>query len=122
MTREIILFLQTKEFVQRDTESLEHTQSTRRHSLGGDDELLITSIDRWLSDDDKKAKELVEDFAESQHLELIVYDCAKFWDNLRAKFKGIKITPTVILGTHRFTTDITREQLEKMLIMDSKNT
>ena len=122
MSNKIVLFLHTKEYKQMDTEPLAHIKFVRnRRVIDAHNEQLITSIHRWLSDDEIKVKEVVEDFAKSQHLELIVYDRIKFWDNMRANLKGIKTTPTVILGTHTFTTNITKEQLKNVLSLNSKN-
>ena len=118
MSNKIVLFLHTKEHKLMDAQPLEHTKHARFRRIGGDDVPLISSTHRWLSDDDKKAKEVIEEFAESQHLELIIYDCAKFWDNMRARFKRITMTPTAILGTHTFTTDITQDRLQKALMAE----
>ena len=116
MPKKIELFLHTKEHIQKDTEPSEHMKESHSHTIGGyEDKLLITAIHRWLPDDEIKVKELVEEFAKHQKLKLVIYDRIRFWDNLRAKFKGVTTTPTVILGTNKFTTDITHEQLRKAL-------
>lgn len=116
MPNKIVLFLHTKEHIQKDTEPTEHMKESHSRTIGGhEDKLLITAIHRWLPDDEVKVKKLVEEFAKRQHLKLIIYDRSMFWDNLRAKFKGVTTTPTVILGTHRFTTDITRDRLKKAM-------
>ena len=116
MPKKIELFIHTKESMQIDTPPLEHIKEVRlRRGLGMQDYKLITSVHRWLSEDEIKVKKIVEDFAKRQKLKLVIYDRARFWDNLRAIFKGIKTTPTVILGTCRFTTDITQDRLQTAL-------
>lgn len=113
--KKIELFLHTKKHIQTDTRPLEHIKEVRnRRSIGGYNEQLITSIHKWLSDDEVKVKKLIEDFAKHQGLKLVIYDKASFWDNIHAKLKGIKITPTVIYGKHVFTGVITLDQLQKI--------
>ena len=114
--KKIELFIHTKEHIQKDTQPLEHIKSVRnRRAIGGYNEQLITSVYEWLPADEIRVKKLVEEFASSQNLKFIVYDRARFWDGLKAKFKGIKTTPTVILGKHRFTADITQDSLKEAL-------
>ena len=116
MPKKIELFLHTKEHIQKDTEPTEHMKESHSRTIGGhEDKLLITAIHRWLPDDEIKAKELVEEFAKRQKLKLVIYDRIRFWDNLRAIFKGITTTPTVILGKHRFTANITLDRLQRVL-------
>ncbi|MCK5346802.1 MAG: thioredoxin domain-containing protein [Candidatus Heimdallarchaeota archaeon] len=116
MPKKIELFIQTKEYTERNTEAREHDKIIRHRTGSGTyDDKLISSIHNWLSDDEIKVKKLVEDFSKCQHLTLVVYDRARFWDNLRAKFKGIKTTPTVIIGKYRLSANITLDQLQKVL-------
>ena len=96
--KKIELFIHTKEHVQKDTEPTEHMKESHSRAIGWDNEQLITSIHQWLPDDEIKVKKIVEDFARRQDLKLIIYDRYSFWDNMRAIFKGIRSTPTVILG------------------------
>ena len=112
MPKKIELFIQTKEHIQRDTKPTEHMQEAHRKTIWLENEQLVTSIHKWLPADEIKVKKLVEEFAKRQDLELVIYDRGRFWDNMRARFKGIKTTPTVILGEHRFTGDVTLEGLE----------
>jgi len=115
MLKKIELFIHTKEHIHRDTPPTEHMKEAHRKTIWLENEQLVTSIHRWLPADEIKVKEIVENFARSHQLELIIYDRARFWDNMRAKFKGIKTTPTVILGEHRFTGDVSLEGLEVMV-------
>ena len=115
MPRKIELFVQTKEHIQRDKPPTEHMQEAHTKLIFRDNENLISSIHNWMSDDEIKVKKIVEEFAKSQHLELIIYDRARFWDDLRARFKGISTTPAVILGKHKFTANITQDRLKNHL-------
>jgi len=116
MATKIILFIQTKEYKPMNTEPLEHIKEMRnRRGIGGYNYKLITSTDNWLSPDEIKVKKLVEEFAERQGLKLVIYDRAGFIGNLHAKFKGITTTPSVILGAHKFTSNITIEELQEAL-------
>ena len=112
MANKIELYIYTKEHIQRDTPPTEHMKEARTKGIWVEKQQLVTSIHRWLPADEIKVKEIVEEFARSQHLELVIYDRGRFWDNLRAIFKGIKTTPTVILGTQRFTANITLDRLK----------
>ena len=116
--KKIELFIHTKEHIQRDTPPTEHMKEIHTKAIGGYDEQLVTSIHRWLPADEIKVKKIIEDFARSQHLELVIYDRYRFWDNMRAKFKGIKTTPTVILGKYRLTADITQDRLKEALLIN----
>ena len=113
MPGKIELYIRTKEYAPMDTEPLEHIKEVRnRRGVGGYNYKLVTSIDNWLSPEENRAKKLAEDFAVRHDLKLIIRDRAGFWDNLRARMKGIGTTPTVILGKNRFVGDVTAEQLE----------
>ncbi|MCK5397646.1 MAG: hypothetical protein KAJ33_05300 [Thermoplasmata archaeon] len=113
--KKIELFIHTKEHIQRDTEPTEHMKEAHRRTIWLENEQLVTSIHSWLPADEMKVKKIVEDFAKCQDLELVIYDRYKIWDNVRAIFKGIKTTPTVILGKHRFTANITHNRLKEAL-------
>ena len=115
MAKKIELFIHTKEHIQKDTPPTEHMKEIHTKAIGGYNEQVITSIHKWLPADEIKVKKIVEEFAKSQDLELVIYDRYRFWDNVRAKFKGIKTTPTVILGEHKFTANITAERLKEVL-------
>ncbi len=113
--KKIELYIHTKEHIQRDTPPTEHMKEAHRRTIWLENEQLVTSIHRCLTADEIKIKKMVEDFAKGQHLELVIYDRGRFWDNMVAKFKDIKTTPTVILGEHRFTENITQNRLEEVL-------
>ena len=116
MAKKIELYIHSKQHTRVDTQPLDHIKEVRqRRGIGGYNEKLVTSVDVWLSEDELKIKELAEEFARNHNLILIVYDLAGFWHGMRAKFKGISTTPTVILGNHRFTSDVTQEKLKKAL-------
>jgi len=116
MATKIILFIRTKEHLQKDTEATEQMKEAHTRTIGGyEHNTLVTSIHRWLPENEKKAKLTVETFVKQNNLKLVIYDRYRFLDNVRALFKGIKSTPTVILGKHIFTTNITLEQLQKGL-------
>ena len=47
----------------------------------------------------------LEEFASQKHIELKVYDIKNLRHSIRAFFKGIEETPTVIIGKKKFTKD-----------------
>jgi len=116
MPEKIVLYIRTKEHVVADTPPGEHIKSVRTlRSMGTPSYDLITTIDCWLSPEELRAKKLVEGFAKRHNLELVIRDRAGFRDNLRARVKGIKTTPTVVLGKRRFGPEVTAEVLEAAL-------
>ena len=68
-----------------------------------------------LPDEVQKMKNLLMDLALKHNIEMNVYDKTRIRDALRAFFKGIHKTPTVIIGRHKLTGNITEEQIIKAL-------
>lgn len=68
-----------------------------------------------LPDEVKRIKNLLMDLALKHNIEMKVYDKTRIRDALRAFFKGIYKTPTVIIGRHKLTGNITEEQIIKAL-------
>jgi hypothetical protein len=113
MPRKIELYIRTREHIQRDTEPTEHMKESHRHTiLGWEDKMMATSIHRWLPESEARVKKIVENFAKRHGLKLIIYDRYRFWDNVRARLKGVKSTPSVILGKHRFSPGFSVVNLE----------
>ena len=116
MSRKVELYIRTREHIRRDTEPTEHMKESHRHTiLGYEDKMLVTSIHRWLPENEANVKRIVEEFAKRHGLKLIIYDRYGFWDNVRARFKRIGATPAVILGKQRFGPEITAKMLEGAL-------
>jgi hypothetical protein len=116
MPGKIELYIRTREHIQRDTEPTEHMKEAYTHTiLGWEDRMMATSIHRWLPENEAKARKLVEGFANRHNLELVIRDRARFWDDFRARLKGIKTTPIVILGKRKFGPEVTAEVLEGAL-------
>lgn len=66
-----------------------------------------------------KEKELINKLvhvAAQFNVEFIVYDVAKTRYAFRAFFKGVRDTPTVIIGRKKLTGNITEEELTKVLV------
>ena len=68
-----------------------------------------------LPDEVQKMKDLLMDLALKHNVEINVYDKTRIRDAVRAFFKGVRKTPTVIIGRHRLTGNITEEQIIKAL-------
>lgn len=116
MPGKIELYIRTKEYVHRDTEPSEHMKESHRHAIRGwEDKMLVTAIHRWLPESEGKVKKMIEDFAKRHGLKLIIYDRYGFWGNVRARLKGIEVTPMVIMGKHRLGPEVTAEMLEGAL-------
>ena len=116
MARKIELYIHSKQHTQMDTQPLDHIKEMRqRRSVGGYNEKLVTSVNVWLPENEAKVKEMVEEFTIKHDMILKVYDLADFWHGVKANIKGITTSPTVILGSHRLTSDITLEKLKEAL-------
>ena len=110
------MYIRTREHIQRDTEPTEHMKEAyTRTILGWEDKMMATSIHRWLPESEAKVKTIVDNFAKRHDLKLIIYDRYRFWDNLRARLKGVRSTPAIILGRHKFGAEVTVEMLEATL-------
>jgi hypothetical protein len=60
-------------------------------------------------------RNMLEKIASQYNLDMIVYDRTRIRDTIRAFFKGIRRTPTVRIGKHKFTGNITEEQILKAI-------
>ena len=77
--------------------------------------LLTKQVFTELPDDVKKIQNLLEDLALKHDIEMYVYDATRIRDSIRAFFKGIRKTPTVIIGKQKLTGSITKEQIIKAI-------
>ena len=67
------------------------------------------------SEKEMEMKSRVEHIAEQFQMELIVYDIAKSRYALRAFLKGIRETPTILIGKEKLVGVVTEAQLAKTL-------
>lgn len=67
------------------------------------------------SDDERKIIELLDRVASQHNVEMKIYDMARSRYAFRAFFKGIRKTPTIIIGRNKLTGNITEEQIVKVL-------
>jgi hypothetical protein len=72
----------------------------------------ISRVQRILSENDRLALEFTEQFANDKGLPVQVYDVHTFKGKLKAWLKGIRTTPTIIIGTSRIEGELTPEQLK----------
>ncbi len=64
---------------------------------------------------DTKALETIEKIAKQNDLILKVYNISTFKGRLKALSRGIKLTPTIVVGTHKITGVPKREELLAMI-------
>jgi hypothetical protein len=68
-----------------------------------------------ISEEDKAALKVVEELAAENSLRLRIIDIASLKGNLRARLKGIKATPTIIVGNNRLIGVPRKEEFEALL-------
>ena len=68
-----------------------------------------------LSDEEKVMKELLERIATQYNVELGIYDVKQRGHSYRAFFKGVRKTPTLIIGTEKLIGEATEERIIKIL-------
>lgn len=84
-------------------------------------------VDHWCSDaptgkyvkiireEDRAVLAAVEEFAKEKGLQIEVCDVATFAGKLKAKLKGVRKTPTILIGKQRFEGELGTEQLKNQL-------
>ena len=75
----------------------------------------ISKSEQVISEDDKAALKLVEELAAEKNLRFRVIDVASLKGKLRARVKGVKVTPTIILGNNRIVGVPRREEFEPLI-------
>jgi hypothetical protein len=71
--------------------------------------------EKIISEEDKAALKVVEELAAENGLRLRIIDIASLRGNLRARLKGIKATPTIIVGNNRLIGVPRKEEFEALL-------
>lgn len=68
-----------------------------------------------LSEKETRMKERLERIAEQYNAELRVYDVKKASHAFRALFKGVRDTPAIIIGKHKFGEDFKENEILRVL-------
>jgi len=71
--------------------------------------------EKIISEADRLALEVVNEVAKGKNLRVKVYDISGFKERLKAMSKGIKKTPTIIIGKDRIEGELTSELLRSKL-------
>jgi hypothetical protein len=71
--------------------------------------------EKVLSEEDKTALKLVKEFAAEKNLRFRVIDVAGLKGKLRARLKGVKATPTIIVGNNRLIGVPKKEEFERVI-------
>ena len=72
------------------------------------------------TDEENELRARLDRISAEHNLEIFLYDTARTRNAMRAFFKGVRNTPTVIIGNHKLTGNVTEEQLTKVLKEQSK--
>jgi len=75
----------------------------------------ISKTEKVISEEDKAALKLVEELAAKKNFKFRVIDVASLKGKLRAKLRGVKVTPTIIVDNYRLTGVPQREEFEALL-------
>jgi protein-disulfide isomerase len=75
----------------------------------------ISKTEKVISEEDKTALKLVKELAAEKSLKFRVIDVASLKGKLRARLKGVKATPTIIVGNDRLTGVPRKEEFEALL-------
>jgi hypothetical protein len=75
----------------------------------------ISKTEKVISEEDKAALKLVEELAAEKNLRFRVINVASLRGKLRARLKGVKATPTIIVGNNRLTGVPKKEEFETLL-------
>ncbi len=75
----------------------------------------ISKTEKVISEEDKAALKFVEELAAEKNLRFRIIDVASLKGKLRARLKGVKATPTIILGNNRVVGVPKKEEFEPLL-------
>jgi hypothetical protein len=75
----------------------------------------ISKTEKIISEEDKAALKLVKELAVEKNLRFRVIDVASLRGKLRARLKGVRATPTIIVGNSRLTGVPKKEEFEALL-------
>jgi hypothetical protein len=75
----------------------------------------ISETEEVISEEDEAVLKLVEELAVAKNLRLHVIDVARLSGKLRAKLRGVKATPTIIVGNGRLTGVLQKKEVEAPL-------
>jgi len=111
----IELYLNSEEYVVKSGTG--HYMRYFRGAASGDydDQLRMSQKVVGLPEEVLNLKNLLERIASQHNIDMIVYDRTRLRDTVRAFFKGVRKTPTVIIGKCRFVGNITEKQLVEVV-------
>ena len=75
----------------------------------------ISKTEKIISDDDKAALQLVKTLTAKKDFKIRVVDVASLKGKMKAKLKGVKATPTIIVGNNRLVGVPKKEEFETLL-------
>jgi len=111
----IELYLNSEEYVVKSGTG--HYMRYFRGAASGDydDQLRMSQKVVGLPEEVLNLKNLLERIASQHNIEMVVYDRTRLRDTVRAFFKGVRKTPTIIIGKCRLVGDIAEEDVEKAI-------
>jgi hypothetical protein len=75
----------------------------------------VLDTEKVMPEVDKQVLETVKEFAKERSLSVEVYDVSSYKGKLKTVLKGIKKTPTIVIGTSRIEGDFTPSVLKNKL-------
>jgi len=76
-----------------------------------DDGLRICRKFIELPDEIVNLRDMLENLAHKHNIDMIVYDRTRIRDTIRAFFKGVRKTPTIIIGKKKFVGIVTKDEI-----------
>jgi hypothetical protein len=111
----IELYLNSEEYVVKGGTGQYMRYFRGAASTDYDDQLRMSQKVVGLPKEVVKLRDMLESIAHRHNMDMIVYDRTRFRDTIMAFFRGVRKTPTVIIGKRRFVGDITEEDIEKAI-------
>ena len=75
----------------------------------------ISKTEKVVSEEDKAVLKLIKELAAEKNFRFRVIDVASLNGKLRARLRGVKATPTIIVGNGRLTGVPQKEEVEALL-------
>jgi len=89
-----------------------YTEAVSGHPCTG---AVTYKMDQIMPEIDQQVLKVVSEIADEKELTVKLYDVATWKGRLKALLKGVKETPTVVVGDKRIVGPVTRDELENLL-------
>lgn len=90
---------------------------SQRRRMGSQEDTIFTVGESYsdLTPEEQKVLKTVQEYANEHGIEYKVHDISKTRESVRAFMKGVKESPTVVIGNRKFVSNITKDELKEAL-------